>query len=121
MKTWTDLTIKLSATDHPAVCRHADNISFSLPGYMTDGHGFSIHFVPAHLPQLQKLLDELEGLALRQARGAAHEEAVQARRAAARTATVRESENPTFPTNRGAMPRADSPRRTTDETGDGLR
>lgn len=61
---WTDLTMYLLPTELPRFCAHTDTVSYSLPGYLTeDGHGFSLHFVPAHLQSLRALVQALETLA----------------------------------------------------------
>jgi len=62
MKTWTDSHFALTATDTPLVTAHDDRVALHLPGYEhnSDGHGFTLTFFPAHLPQLRRLIKELE-------------------------------------------------------------
>ena len=62
MKSWIDTTWNLEATDCLMVTSHKDTVSLHQPGYLRDGHGFSLNFVPAHLPVLRELLTALEAL-----------------------------------------------------------
>jgi hypothetical protein len=62
MQTWTDTHFAMTATDDPVVSTHPDAVSLHLPGYCGDGRGFSVRFLPAHLPRLRELCAALETL-----------------------------------------------------------
>jgi hypothetical protein len=62
METYLDINYHLDAKDHPIICEHTDNVSLHLPGYSGDGRGFSIHFVPEHLPLIAELYHVLARL-----------------------------------------------------------
>src|SRR5262245_517570 len=76
MRTWTDTIDDLGPGDDPIVCVHTDNVSLSLPGYMThgDGRGFTLRLTTAHLPVLHTLVQALEQLSLQQGEEAPVEE-----------------------------------------------
>lgn len=61
-RTWQDATWDLADEQSLSVCQHTETgrVSLSLPGYMTDGRGFSIYFSPAHLPTLREVCQALE-------------------------------------------------------------
>lgn len=63
MKTWTDTHVSLTETDNPMVTTHRGAVSLHLPGFFTDGRGFSLRVLPAHLPRLRELCAALETLA----------------------------------------------------------
>lgn len=62
MKTWTDTSYVLEDHEHLNVTTHTQAISLHLPGYTGDGRGFSVRFLPAHLPRLRELVSALETL-----------------------------------------------------------
>ncbi len=64
LKTWTDTHYQLQDTEWLYIANHDDRAGASLicPGYARDGAGFSIHFTPAHIEILERLLASLRGL-----------------------------------------------------------
>lgn len=63
---WTDITIELPKSVRPFVCPHStgDVVSLSVPGYEEgmNGMGFTLRLTPSHIPQIEKLLEELQNL-----------------------------------------------------------
>lgn len=64
MPVWTDTNYEPSSNSILSVTHHgeAQRVTLSCPGYTADmdGHGFSVRFSTAHLPALEKLVDELK-------------------------------------------------------------
>ena len=66
MQTHLNVHYTLEAEDKPTVTSHegVNRVSVSLffPGYQADGRGFSLEFLPAHIPLLEDVITRLEAL-----------------------------------------------------------
>lgn len=67
MRTWIDTSYELNERDLDMLCvtAHAHCVTLHLPAVASapPSHGFSLTFLPAHLPRLRELVNALEALA----------------------------------------------------------
>lgn len=61
-QTWTDTHFGLRAENQPTISTYKDRVTFSVPGYTLDGHGFAVDMGRAHLTAARKLVAALEAL-----------------------------------------------------------
>ena len=62
MQTYLTRTYLLTVDDEPLIVAHQDAITLHHQGWMGMPEGFSIHFLPAHLPVLHALIAALDAL-----------------------------------------------------------
>ncbi len=63
MQTWTDTTFCIPDTTQPHVTLIDERIvALHLPGYVLDGHGFSLYLSTAHIAAIEDLLLSLKAL-----------------------------------------------------------
>ena len=62
METRKDYTFVLAADDAPMVSRHRSCVSLHLSSITTQREGFSLHFLPEHLPVVLELYNKLAAL-----------------------------------------------------------